>query len=233
VPPFKLYIFTTILAIFLLSMVDTGMFKVNLTKGTSPPPSTEAAREGNSQPSKQADAEPGTPTETPAKLSETKPTEGEQATEEAGDSFLRRIGTRFREGMRRGQKDPQKVNRLMVRTIPKAMFLLLPFFALLWRVLYLKHRFNYPHWFIFSLHFHTFGFFLLMVAGALLWLDLRLLVRVLVLTVPPIYLFLSLKRLTGERWWRTLIKLFFFNMIYLVAISVAMVLIATWTLINF
>ena len=232
VPPFKLYLFTTILAIFLLSLVDTGMFKVNLTKGAVPPPAKQTSQAPQVEPLEASESpdDGGAPTNTP----QTGPaTEKEPALDKTGGSFLRRLGGKFREGMRRGQEDPQKVSKLMVQAIPKAMFLLLPLFALLLRVFYLKHRFNYPHWFIFSLHFHTFGFFFMMAGALFFWVELKLVLRALILTVPPAYLFLSLRRLTGERWWLTLIKLFFFSLLYFLVITIAMLMIAFWTLITF
>ena len=235
VPPFKLYLFNTVVAIFLLSMVDTGMFKVRTV-----PPRTPSVQNG-APTGENPDAgqrEDGDPALQPASAQDADSQEDQshsnrEVTAEEGARGGFWLMRRFRQGMKRSQQDPQKVSKHMVQAIPKAMFLLLPLFALMLRVCYWNHRFNYPHWFVFSLHFHSFVFFLLMLSAIFMGLDLKILVRLLVAVGVPVYLFLSLRRVTGEAWWITLIKLIFFNLIYLVAVIIAMLIIATWTIITF
>ncbi len=60
----------------------------------------------------------------------------------------------------RVSKDPAKFQESFKHNRPKAMFALLPLFALFLRVLY-RRRGRYPAHFIFALHLHAFAFLLL------------------------------------------------------------------------
>jgi hypothetical protein len=97
-------------------------------------------------------------------------------------------------------------------TLPKLFFLMVPLAAFILAALYRRGRRYYVEYMIFSLHFHSFVFVVLLLY---LLLSTFLLTRqvfvnqllggtflLLVLT----YLYLALKRVYGQRWGRTLVK---------------------------
>ncbi len=96
--------------------------------------------------------------------------------------------------------------------LPKLFFLLVPFYTLILYALYHRTRSYYVEHQIFSLHFHSFVFvallFYLLVSYYLLAqyvLLNQLLVSLLLLGVL-VYLFLALKRVHQQNFWRTGVK---------------------------
>jgi len=75
------------------------------------------------------------------------------------------------------------------RNLPKIMFFLLPIFALILKVIYLRTRKFYVEHLIFSLHFHTFLFFIMSLV-ILIKIDMIGLIAFVIILV---YLFLSMK----------------------------------------
>ncbi|MFC3053113.1 DUF3667 domain-containing protein [Kordiimonas pumila] len=63
-------------------------------------------------------------------------------------------------GFARALEDPEKFNQLFNKWLPRAMFVLVPFFALLLRVFHWGKTGYYMHQLVFSLHFHSFLFLL-------------------------------------------------------------------------
>ena len=95
-----------------------------------------------------------------------------------------------------------KAIHLIITTLPKAMFVLVPVFALLLTLLYRGSGRFYAEHFLFALHFHAFSFLTL----ALALLVLRGSVRPLGPIVIMSYLFLALRRVYGQPRVRTLLK---------------------------
>ena len=101
---------------------------------------------------------------------------------------------------------------------PKGMFLLLPLFAGLLALLYWRSDRVFVEHLIFSLHFHTLIFvaFLLDLVVPWEWLDL------LVALVPPVYLFLAMKRVYAQSWRKTWLKHFLLVSAYNVVLVVVL-----------
>lgn len=98
----------------------------------------------------------------------------------------------------------------VVNLLPKAMFLLLPLFALLLKLIYVRTGRPYVEHLVFSLHFHSFVFILLtisLVSGQFfVWLAASL--------VFWVYLFFGMKRAYGQGWRKTLLKHFLLTHAY-------------------
>lgn len=96
----------------------------------------------------------------------------------------------------------EQVLHSLTRTMPKALFVLVPVFALLLRLLYRKTGRFYAEHFLFALHFHAFAFLALA-------LGLAVTVVLGVGRIPVVqpflvgYLFLALRRVHGEGRLRT------------------------------
>jgi hypothetical protein len=115
----------------------------------------------------------------------------------------------------RAMAEPERLNRIFVRSLAWAMFVLIPLFALLLKALFRDARTLYVHHVAFALHYHAFGFALM----ALGFVAMHLLdhsaggrpADVAFITAPhagsAAYLYLATRRFYAERSLRTLAKL--------------------------
>jgi hypothetical protein len=107
----------------------------------------------------------------------------------------------------------------MLRDAPKAVFILLPIFALFLKILYIRRRRLYVEHLVFILHAHAFGFLLaaplLLVPDSwptgLLWLAL------------PAYLLWAMRRVYGQSWKRTILKFCIFGWVYFISVVISLV----------
>ena len=145
------------------------------------------------------------------------------------------FGIRVERGAIKFVGDPQRINEVLVHDSPKAMFVLMPFFALLLFLFFRKReRFFVPHLY-FSIHFHAFVFFL----SACMELLARPGVTVLTVAAqaggqlgPPIYLYLALRRFYGNSRLLTLGKMVVTGLVYLLGLSAVMLAILVYRLAN-
>lgn len=124
---------------------------------------------------------------------------------------------------RRALKNPQKLIDAVYDILPQVMFILLPVFALLLKLIYVfKKRFYVEH-LIYALHTHSFLFVSGMIFIGLEKLE-SLQVSVLSKTISyllmalgvwiPLYLFLSLKNVYAQGWLMTIFKSFLISLSY-------------------
>ncbi|MEL6611566.1 MAG: DUF3667 domain-containing protein [Bacteroidota bacterium] len=113
--------------------------------------------------------------------------------------------------------------RSSLRQVPTVMFLLLPVFALLLKVVYLRRNWYYGEHLVFALHVHAFAFgvFTLLALGAMtplggwsLWL----------LVLVPLYVYLAQKHVYQQGWVKTALKGYALSMLYVFALSCGLVL---------
>lgn len=105
--------------------------------------------------------------------------------------------------------EPREAMETLVGTffnyVPTMMFILLPLFAAVLKLLYIRRRRYYAEHFVFLLHVHSFVF-LLATAMLLLrrwaagWIEAALFLWILV------YIFIALKRVYGQGWLKTFVK---------------------------
>lgn len=106
------------------------------------------------------------------------------------------------------------------------MFLLLPVFALLLKLLHALRNRSYLEHFVFALHLHAFVF-LLFIAVLLIRAPY---VAGIVAGVIATYSFIAIKRVYGQGYVLTFLKWFALTMSYLVLVSVGMVFALIWAL---
>jgi hypothetical protein len=132
----------------------------------------------------------------------------------------------------RVNKDPAILSHALESAFPKAMFILMPLFALVVFAFYFRiERLYVPH-FYFAVHYHAFVFLTLALCEALSPLHGRVvgIVRLLLfLTVFP-YLGMALQRVYGGRRWLTAVKTISILTIYGTFIILTMAAIAYVTL---
>ena len=192
VPPFRLYIFISFVFFTLLALDTTRMVKIE----RSPVPASKVGFHfgiPDQAKAAKAEAKPAAPVNIePA--ADTPPGPPEAAWKRHLEKELVENPARFQEHL--------------IHRFGQMAFLLLPVFALLLKVLYLRQHRYFVEFVIFSLHFHTFGFAILaltLLLGFLLgpWGALP---SFLLMLTPPIYLLLALKNLYGQSWKLTGLK---------------------------
>lgn len=127
--------------------------------------------------------------------------------------------------------DPARFVDAFIATLPTAMFVLLPLFALLLKLMYIFSRRLYIEHLIVALHSHSFLFFgfigMLLLHGLAGWIpSLAGGCNALILggaAWMPLYLLLMQKRVYRQGWWMTLTKYAIVGTIYLFMITFALV----------
>ena len=131
------------------------------------------------------------------------------------------------------QKDPSLLVHSFQSAFPKAMFILMPLFALIVFAFYWSAEKMYVPHFYFAVHYHAFAFVLLTLFEALSPLRFLLIARILklaLLLVLFVYLGMALRRVYGGKRWLTAAKTVAILGIYGGLVLVAMGLIALLTL---
>ncbi len=131
--------------------------------------------------------------------------------------------------------DPAAINGPLTTWIPRALFILLPLFALVLAAFYWRQRrqFFFVDHLVFSLNMHTFGFALLLIAAGLAQFLPDEIVVVFAALVPAAYLFLAMKRFYRQSWFWTSAKFAGVGFIYaLMILPLALGGIIAYSLLN-
>ena len=100
----------------------------------------------------------------------------------------------------------QEALRLLIETVeenaPFGAFLMMPLSALILKLLYVRRKRFYVEHFVFALHVHSFAF----LAGTVIMLARWDLLATVLLLWFLVYLFVALKRVYGQGYFRTLLK---------------------------
>jgi hypothetical protein len=126
------------------------------------------------------------------------------------------------------------VNEEFRHNVPKLMFVLLPIFALLLFLFYRKKKFTYAAHVIFSIHYHSFAFLLLLITSLLnLILPFHLInaaILIISLSLLFLYLLLALKRVYQQGFLISFGKALAIGILYLIALFLSLWM---WALILF
>jgi hypothetical protein len=114
----------------------------------------------------------------------------------------------------------------MLEYAPHMMFVLLPVFALILKLLYVRRDRFYAEHFVFALHVHAFLFLMFFI---ILVLPLGRLVPYLTLWML-IYLWLAMKRVYRQGWFRTTVKWWVLFWTYSMLLSVGLIVLALSTI---
>lgn len=149
---------------------------------------------------------------------------------EGGNAWLNRQIARGQQNIQRVKQDPNLLKDAFLSSVPATLFVLLPIFALMLKVLYLFKRRLYMEHLIVALHSHAFLCgamlviftlqFLADLASALPWLATGLRWgEAGVALWMPIYLFIAQKRIYAQGWIMTTLKFGIIGTLYLMMIS--------------
>jgi hypothetical protein len=144
------------------------------------------------------------------------------------NTWLNREIGRAQNNIVRMQKDPSLFNDAALGAIPSTLFLLLPVFALMLKLLYLFKRRLYMEHLIVALHSHAFlclallGVFLLIASGEAVPAisPLTTLLKIALFVWMPVYLLLMQKRIYRQGWTMTVLKYCALGFCYLILLSV-------------
>lgn len=114
---------------------------------------------------------------------------------------------------------PEDVGKAALQNLPAMMFVLLPVFALILFLLYIRHEHLYIHHLIHSIHLHCFAYLvygftiaLYMILPEVYWSDYAFFWAFVIVTV---YAFVSLRRVYKQRKRKTLVKFLLLGYLYL------------------
>jgi hypothetical protein len=149
---------------------------------------------------------------------------------DGGNAWLNRQIARGQQNIQRVKQDPNLLKDAFLSSVPATLFVMLPIFALMLKVLYLFKRRLYMEHLIVALHSHAFLCgailvifvlqFLAELASALPWLATALQwCEAGVALWMPIYLFIAQKRVYGQGWIMTTLKYGVIGTLYLMMIG--------------
>ncbi|WP_394706704.1 DUF3667 domain-containing protein [uncultured Draconibacterium sp.] len=113
-------------------------------------------------------------------------------------------------------RSPEATMAKILKYISYAFFLLLPLFALILKLIYIRRRHNYMRHLVFSIHIHSFIFLVMTTIIGLYLLfdkDIANVSGILFLSVP-IYIIIALKKFYGQSIGKVVLKFFALSFIY-------------------
>jgi hypothetical protein len=149
-----------------------------------------------------------------------------------GNQWLNDYIGLIKANMELARDEPKRLGHAFLRVLPQSLFVLLPVFALLLKlVLVLKRRLYMEHLMV-AIHSHTFIYIGILVAMALSWIAERwpagwtnpwwMLMGFSIAWIP-INLFLTQKRVYQQRWWGAPIAFFIIGTLYLCLVGLTAV----------
>ncbi len=113
-------------------------------------------------------------------------------------------------------RSPEATMAKILKYISYAFFLLLPLFALILKLIYIRRRHNYMRHLVFSIHIHSFIFLVMTTIIGLYLLfdkDFATVSGILFLSVP-VYIIIALKKFYGQSIGKVVLKFFALSFIY-------------------
>ncbi len=197
--PFKLYFFISFIYFLTSSLTDSGRSFVNIHEGNK-----NAAQ--RNQPKDTVQIVPGAD----------KNAGFEVSLRDSSDSSGT-IGNIVSKGLNRMRSNPSLMIDKFKEYRPKIIFLLLPFFALLLKLFYIRSQHLYIKHLVFTFYFHSFVFFVMLSIDLLEFTHIAVVSDIagLFYFAIPVYLSYGLKRVYRQSRWKTLIKLSLLSVSYM------------------
>ncbi len=123
------------------------------------------------------------------------------------------------QGLRIYNRGPEKLSAYFFSHLPLMMLLSIPFFAFIFKILYIRQKRFYIEHILFLLHFHAFLYTILtflLLGGE--WLS-KGYFAILILLIF-VYFFIAIRKVYQQGWFKTLFKGFVFNLLYPVSLVV-------------
>lgn len=113
-------------------------------------------------------------------------------------------------------RSPEQATSRILEYLSWAFFLLLPVFALILKLAYVRRKQRYMRHLIFSIHMHSFIFLIFTIVTLLyilIQVDIEPITAILLLTVPVYFIF-ALKRFYGQSYFKVFLKFLMVSFIY-------------------
>ncbi len=113
-------------------------------------------------------------------------------------------------------RSPNQLVSKVLKYLSWAFFLLLPIFAFILKLAYIRRKYNYMRHLVFSIHIHTFVFVVLtvLVALHLIFSNLPAIIPFILILLMPLYFIIALKKFYGQRMIKVLLKFLFVSVVY-------------------
>lgn len=227
VAPLRLYLVASFLLFFTVTLLGTDFGRLNFDAPAAASDTTQAERLSPGVPAPPADGIDVTG------IIDVSDADSAELAQSRALRWAYRASIRINE-------DPQTFKKALIDRIPVMMFFLLPVFALLLKLIYVRARRLYVAHLIFSLHVHAF-FFIGMLGGEIVDALLRASVGWslgngnlrFVVPVAVVYLFLALRRVYGQSRLKTLLKLLLLCFTYFLVAGIALIVITVITALLF
>lgn len=131
----------------------------------------------------------------------------------------------LKERAKRASADPDRFKQAFLTNLSRALFLLMPFLALLLFLLHLRRKSLFMEHMVLSLHFHAFSFMVILALMGLALLpgdDWGTWPGTVLFFLPPVYLTIALQRMYQRGWLRSALKAAMASTVYGLAVSVAL-----------
>jgi hypothetical protein len=211
-----------VLASFVLFLVLSLTANSNVVINTGDPESVESVVQGGTQGSGGTREEDPGPGRTSATDREEVPEAGTSRRFPLPDALGDSLRARLSRGVTEAAADPDAFTDLFLNRLAQGMFLLLPAFALLLKVLWRDHL--YVHHLIFSVNFHTVVFFVIALGEVIAAVPGKIpeYVGATVMLAVPAHLILGIRRFYGSGWAGTFIKSLLLGASYLAVLIVTL-----------
>ena len=136
----------------------------------------------------------------------------------------KRFGHRFAAGLQKLKADPEAFTTSLREHAPQVIFFLLPIFALLLQLVYLRSKVYYFQHIVFAFFFHSYMFFILFLVELLSWSGSGVVSdnAFLIYLAIPAHLFLGMRRVYKQSRIITSIKFILLGSMYLVVLIAAL-----------
>jgi hypothetical protein len=113
-------------------------------------------------------------------------------------------------------RSPEQAVAKILEYISWAFFILLPIFALILKLVYIRREHNYMRHLVFSIHIHSFIFLILTltVTVYMLFAGNLEVVSTILLFLIPVYFIIALKRFYGQKPGKVILKFFVISFLY-------------------
>lgn len=139
-------------------------------------------------------------------------------------TFFNRLA--IKQTIRLNNATPETIINYMIEKIPIVMFVLLPIFAFLLKLMYIRRKQYYIEHLIFTLHIHSFYFFIFIIAILALYFFAwyHPIFFIVMFSILILYSYKSFRNVYKQNRVKTLLKMFLLGLVYLVILSVGLLI---------
>jgi len=151
------------------------------------------------------------------------------------DNFIKHYIVRRSLELKQYPDAKEKIKEEILHNVPKMMFILLPLFALILKLVYFRSKKYYYEHLIYSFHVHSAVFLSFLILGALQWFfhlfyDISNILGFIWSIYMLWYIYRSLRTFYGSKRWVTTAKIVFLMFSYLMVLSLSCVIVIAVTM---